>query len=74
MRRIILVLAVAALMAAMMVTGPGPASAKINGGNGGNSVSSSGGTGGNTSNGISVVQVNSSVDDIDGGGIHLRHH
>jgi hypothetical protein len=73
MRRLLLMLAVAAVMAAMVVTA-GPAQAKIVGGVNtvgvGNSVGSGSGTG-NINNSFGVVQVGGSSGDIEGDGISI---
>lgn len=60
MRRILLVLTVAAMMAAMMAVGAGPAQAEVSMSNSG----SSGGSTGGVSNGFTVVQVNGHAGDI----------
>lgn len=69
MRRMFLILTVAALMAAMMVTA-GPAKADVNLSGGGSGFG--GGNSSNFNNGAVFISINSSFDDIDFGGIEYE--
>ncbi len=70
MRRVFLVLTVAAMMAAIMVASAGPAQAEVSFGGSGISFGGDDDDGGITSD-ILFVQVDSTLDDIDPGGVSI---